>query len=110
MEIFPETLGPELDIPNCGFTFATGTYLTGVTEIHSEGSRFGRPSTKGLHHEEGIHSLVKAPQGNDSWQRIARIMGIQRRIDGQNALVVHLSLCHADILFVGNPSENANRH
>ena len=64
MEIFPETLGPELDIPNCGFTFATGTYLTGVTEIHSEGSRFGRPSTKGLHHEEGIHSLVKAPQGN----------------------------------------------
>ena len=44
VEIFPETLGPELDIPNCGFTFATGTYLTGVTEIHSEGSRFGRPS------------------------------------------------------------------
>ena len=64
MEIFPETLGPELDIPNCGFTFATGTYLTGVTEIHSEGSWFGRPSTKGLHQEEGIHFLVKAPQGD----------------------------------------------
>ena len=44
VEIFPETLGLELDIPSCGFTFATGTYLTGVTEIHSEGSRFGRPS------------------------------------------------------------------
>ena len=64
MEIFPETLGLELDIPSCGFTFATGTYLTGVTEIHSEGSRFGRPSTLGLHHEEGSHSLVKALQGN----------------------------------------------
>ena len=25
-------------------------------------------------------------------------------------LVVHLSLCHADIFFVGNPSENAHRH
>ena len=25
-------------------------------------------------------------------------------------LVVHLFLCHADILFVGNPSKNAHRH
>ena len=63
MEIFPETLGPELDIPNCGFTFATGTYLTGVTEIHSEGSRFGRPSYR-LAPKEGSYSLVKAQQGN----------------------------------------------
>ena len=72
MEIFPETLGPELDIPNCGFTFATGTYLTGVTEIHSEGSRFGFPNDRFVP-QDSNDSLLEKLKGNDSWQRISWI-------------------------------------
>ena len=53
----------ELSIPLSGFTFATGTYLTGVTEIPSEGSRFGRPSYK-LAPRRRYSLPFKEPQGN----------------------------------------------
>jgi len=70
VEIFPETLGPELDIPSCGFTFATGTYLTSVMEIqtakvHGSDGQAHRACTMkrvvtslSKHHKEMIHGSV----------------------------------------------------
>ena len=73
MEIFPETLvALNLTFQDAGLPLPQDTYRTGVTEIHSEGSRFGFPNDRFVP-QDSNDSLLEKLKGNDSWQRISWI-------------------------------------